>query len=763
MVIFNEVPESGDATARIPIDNWNKNSIEQQGEIPLWNPTIFSGMPTQGSYLVSNYGAINSAILKIGNKGLYLWVFCVLGGIGTYILFIKLGLSKITSFFGTILFSITPYMFGLINASHGAKLIGMVYIPWVVASIIYTVKNCKWNNILWIGLASGIQLSSNHPQVVYYTWMLVGFYLLWNLGFALKDKSLTWNSQGKPITLVLAGLLISILMVADPYASVFEFQKHSNRGAVSVLDEKGDTESGTSWDYATQWSFHPKETISFLYPYWYGLQNFPDKTVKSAAYWGYMPFTQSTHYMGLLVVLLAVLGAVLKKPDKLDLFFWVTTIMILIVGFGSYFPVLFGPLFKLAPFFSKFRVPSMIYLLLPLTVGYLGARGLDTIMVLLQKRNNKKTLKWILIIFGGFFTVTLVLLLFRDSLVSFVQTGEGTRFNRQILGQIITERKTLFDKGLFLALIVSGSALAALWAGYNHKIKIQIVGVIFIAVTVIELWVIDNEFLHLKPQSSMENQFVATDVDRFLMADSSHYRIFPVDQFDTNRYGYFGITSIGGYRPVKLRIYQDLMDARGLNNFNILNMLNVKYLVTAQKIDHPALALDFSGSSNIYRNTAAQPKAWFVSEIISVNSQKESLSGILAPTFNPTTTAIVNEFSGDPDVRKEGNLVQVLSLSSNEIIMKANCTTNSFLVLSEIYYKPGWVAFIDGVKTEVYQTNHVLRGIQVPPGNHEIFFKYDTKLWDTTRILSRSLFIVLLIGIVFINRKPILEFVKRKK
>ena len=134
-----------------------------------------------------------------------------------------------------------------------------------------------------------------------------------------------------------------------------------------------ETSLGTNWNYATQWSFHPKEVISFVYPYFYGLQNFSTKDLKSAAYWGYMPFTQSTHYLGLIALILASIGALLKKPDKISLFFWITTILILIPGFGKFFPLLYKPFFELFPFFSKFRIPSMIYALLPITISILAA------------------------------------------------------------------------------------------------------------------------------------------------------------------------------------------------------------------------------------------------------------------------------------------------------------------------------------------------------------------------------------------------------
>ena len=63
-----------------------------------------------------------------------------------------------------------------------------------------------------------------------------------------------------------------------------------------VLDQTDQTSRGASWTYATQWSFHPREMISFIYPYYFGLQNTQD--LKREPYWGYMSFTQSHTLLG---------------------------------------------------------------------------------------------------------------------------------------------------------------------------------------------------------------------------------------------------------------------------------------------------------------------------------------------------------------------------------------------------------------------------------------------------------------------------------
>ncbi|MED5316283.1 MAG: hypothetical protein VX744_00900, partial [Candidatus Neomarinimicrobiota bacterium] len=64
--------------------------------------------------------------------------------------------------------------------------------------------------------------------------------------------------------------------------------------------------------------------------------------------------------------------------------------------------------------------------------------------------------------------------------------------------------------------------------------------------------------------------------------------------------------------------------------------------------------------------------------------------------------------------------------------------------------KPGWQAFVNDEETTIYQTNHVLRSVRVPAGQSKVVFEYDTKLWISTRILSRATFFVVLFGLGFL-------------
>ena len=68
-------------------------------------------------------------------------------------------------------------------------------------------------------------------------------------------------------------------------------------------------------------------------------------------------------------------------------------------------------------------------------------------------------------------------------------------------------------------------------------------------------------------------------------------------------------------------------------------------------------------------------------------------------------------------------------------------------MFSEIYYQPGWQAYIDGVEEKHIRVNYALRGMEIPSGRHTIEFKFEPQVVKTgSKIaLGSSIVLVLLI------------------
>ena len=71
-----------------------------------------------------------------------------------------------------------------------------------------------------------------------------------------------------------------------------------------------------------------------------------------------------------------------------------------------------------------------------------------------------------------------------------------------------------------------------------------------------------------------------------------------------------------------------------------------------------------------------------------------------------------------------------------EIHADVDSPGNSLLVISEVFYEPGWNATLDGKPAEVLRADYVLRAIKVPPGKHELRMRFDPPAFRTGVFLS---------------------------
>jgi len=154
----------------------------------------------------------------------------------------------------------------------------------------------------------------------------------------------------------------------------------------------------------------------------------------------------------------------------------------------------------------------------------------------------------------------------------------------------------------------------------------------------------------------------------------------------------------------------------------------------------------------VYANLRAMPRAWLVPRIISLQPDQiltATQTSILpdGSAFNPQDMALVEEpltMQSTPTGFSARAIATGESATSIDLISNANAP--AFLVLSDIFY-PGWKATVDGRPAQIFQTDYVLRGIELPSGGrHKIhFYFYPTSFYLG---LAITLFtILLLIGL----------------
>jgi uncharacterized membrane protein YfhO len=67
---------------------------------------------------------------------------------------------------------------------------------------------------------------------------------------------------------------------------------------------------------------------------------------------------------------------------------------------------------------------------------------------------------------------------------------------------------------------------------------------------------------------------------------------------------------------------------------------------------------------------------------------------------------------------------RVTAYEPDRMSITTQTTATGLLVVSEIY-ESGWRAYIDGAEVEILPTDHALRGIPIPSGEHTVEMRYD--------------------------------------
>ena len=89
----------------------------------------------------------------------------------------------------------------------------------------------------------------------------------------------------------------------------------------------------------------------------------------------------------------------------------------------------------------------------------------------------------------------------------------------------------------------------------------------------------------------------------------------------------------------------------------------------------------------------------------------------------------------------------------NYLQYNSSSTNDGIAIFSEIYYSKGWNAYVDNKLTPHFRANYVLRGMQVPAGNHTIEFKFEPPSYFTSEIVAYVSSIILLLLLGFVSYK----------
>jgi hypothetical protein len=170
--------------------------------------------------------------------------------------------------------------------------------------------------------------------------------------------------------------------------------------------------------------------------------------------------------------------------------------------------------------------------------------------------------------------------------------------------------------------------------------------------------------------------------------------------------------------------------AIGIQKISLINGKNKQYYPLTEIADPTRWHhVEDINEISVYENLRAMPRAWLVPEVVSAKSREilNSIKSSKLPDgryFNPSQIALVKD---DLNFKVQNvdttATAKVVNLSDRIVEVKTKSLSSSFLVLSDIYY-PGWKVTVDGMPTHLFQADYVLRGVQLPAGNHTVRFEF---------------------------------------
>ncbi|CAM1339900.1 YfhO family protein [Tenacibaculum aestuarii] len=723
----------------------------EKGEEPYWLDNAFSGMP---AYQVSAYYPndfvryIDKAFRFLPRPADYLFLYFL----SFFILLTALKVDWKLAVLGSLSFGFSTYLIIIFGAGHNAKAHAIGYMPMVIAGVIYVFRKRYLLGFILTALAMALEIYSNHPQMTYY----LGFCLLILaiVEFIEAFKSRTLSVFFKQSAILVAAMLIGIGANSTRLLAMKEYADYSTRGKSELtINPDGspkEKSSGLDKEYITEYSYGIAETFNLLIPRFTGggtveelgedsnfyqvLEQNAGKSVakdyssQALTYWGKQPIVEAPAYIGTIVFFLFFLGVFLVK-GRLKYWLVAATVFSIVLSWGKNFPAVTNFFIDYVPLYNKFRAVSSIQVIAELCVPLLGVLALKEFFSSENSSEEKENaVKKTFYILGG---ISLVFLLFGSSLFAF----EGLRDANyqqlpELIDAIIADRKSmLFNDSLrsLLLVLVSGGVL---W--FYLKGKLQQIPVLFVlgGLILFDLVSIDINYVNKEDFISarrVEKPFIETKADIEILKDKSDYRVanFAGSPLQDGRTSYFH-NSIGGYHAAKMKRYQELFDYQiAKNNMEVLNMLNTKYFIVSEE--------------QFQENPEVNGSAWFVNSLEKVTSANEEI--IALDSLKTKTEAVINtkefDFSGVDTYQKDTTAtINLLKKDLRELVYETNTSSEQFAVFSEIYYKDGWNAYIDGGSVPYYRVNYVLRGMEIPVGKHTIMFKYEPTVIKKGSLLS---------------------------
>ncbi|MEA3346126.1 MAG: oligosaccharide flippase family protein [Chloroflexota bacterium] len=815
-----ELPPHNSLLSDLILENyvWKRFIVEclRKGTLPLWNPYLFCGVPflAAGQHSAMYPFSLLFYIMPIVRAYSYFtWLQLTLAGLFTYLFLRTLRVGTFGALVGAITYMLSAFM--VVSVVFTMIIAAACWLPLLLMMLERIVQ--RWERgeeraplleIAGGAVGLGMHLLAGHVEITYYVLLVMAYYALARIGLVWwrQERSRGWVGVWAAARtglwcLSLVGLGMGL--GAAQYIPLYELVTRSFRAGE------------VTYEQIVGWAYPLRRVIAFLVPDFFGnpsqhrvfdllrwrwvpvTRNLYGQPVTSTD-WGIKNYVEGGAYLGILPLLLAALAllrCITQRAPRSPLHasaLWIfAPLALLSLAF------IFGtPLYRLIfllPGISQLHSPFRWVFPYTFSLAVMAGLGADA----LSKDRKSRSLPWLgwgaLLVGVGTLAALLLSWIFINPLkplLSKVFTALAKApyafaswelFYSYEVGNLALFGSLLAASGGVLLLSRSGRAWRTRWG------RLPLWQVAALALLAADLLLFSYGFNSAADPKLAE--FKPPVVD-FLQSDPDLYRFTTLEQdsrtFNANVGMYYGLYDVRGYDsliPKQYADYMELIEHQGQLLYNrisplfglhsldsqLLDLLNVKYILTTRPFHHPAWKLVYDQDLMVYRNEEFLPRAFVVREARVVPDREERESEL--QRINPRAYVLLEE---EPALDLPMNphagdcTAKVLSYGPNEVLVEAHMPDPGFLVLLDSYF-PGWKAYTSsklqvtcpsdpvcagrrragsklGVEAEsevpIYRADGNFRAVQLKRGDWLVRFKY------TPLSLKLGLYVSFIAGVI---------------
>lgn len=677
-----------------------------QGKLPLWNPYLFSGYSFYSDPQVALFYPITwlSFILpatKALSLSLVFHIWWSAVGCSLWLRSIQDSQSRTLSWAsciaGAAVFAFSGYTFARIQAGHIGVIMTGAWLPWTLLALNVLVKSFSWKTVVNGAMTIAFAFLAGHTA----TFILFGYTLI-----AYVIIQTMWLSPDRRKHYLMKSALMAVfglLLASIQLLPLMQILQTSTRLLTS------------DYNFASRFSWPVGYIITLFVP------NFFGEPVRTG-YWGDGNYDEMIFYVGVLPLLMVWVCSRIKNDKEIikqSVFWLFMAVISILIAFGSN-SILHRLFFRFLPFFSSMRAPARAGFLLTCCASVLTALGIHA----LTHSDSDMRQFLLLPLKKIYYPVLFVSILLVIAAFSLYAWGKDSQ----------AEAGRFWHMANAMATFTVFFTLASIWIKNWHRPQPQKgLAVAGIAIILLDLWTLGATLTQVVPAPLNDYwERVAQ------YTDGEPGRILPwgLSIFEQNGALSYQISSVFGYNPLEDSIYNSFITSNPDPRAKIYDLLNVSFVTTGvplmlQEDDSLILKAEENGFY-VYERSTALPYAW-MPRTIQQTYDDNVLQLINCPTFDPMDTAITQPGVTCP----QGNGGHVTSLQrAQPEIINANVESDGGILIFSERYTPGWLASIDGEKTEILKVYGLLQAVCVPPGEHQVQLIYRPSILIGGLILS---------------------------